>query len=203
MSTGPRRKLADALVDALALRDLFAGTFERWEIAGSVRRQRAFVSDCDHVLIPKTGEIRVPGMLMPQDGSLVWQRSDELLEAGTIQRATYGDSATTRWGPKLRGLVFRGGKHELHVADPKNWGGVLCMKTGPAEFSEHVVTCLKQGGRFRQQDGYLRRVGGPNAGEIVEVVDDMVYLKWAGLPELNPEERDAWWMNRHQRSGSR
>lgn len=61
---------------------------------------------------------------------------------------------------------------------------MLLIRTGPAEYSQRVVTALKDGGMYRQRDGYLW------AGEtMVPVPDERKYLQLAGLPWLEPERR--------------
>jgi DNA polymerase/3'-5' exonuclease PolX len=90
-----------------------------------------------------------------------------------------------RWGEKYRGVDFRAFNHELFMADADNWGAVFLIRTGPAEFSERVVTLIKATGMYRQQDGYLVHVA---TGERVTVPDEETYLRYAGMSYVEPEK---------------
>lgn len=187
MSTGTKRPLAVALVDAHAFRDLFADTFDRWEIAGSVRRKRPECGDVEHVVIPRIVET---GLLfgVVEDNAL-WRRLDQLVNDTVLSRAIYADkngATSHRWGERYRGVQYRGCTHEIFLATAETWGCILAIRTGPADFSERVVTALKHGGMYRQQGGRLIHVA---SGEPVPVPDEATYLRMAGIEWREPEDR--------------
>jgi DNA polymerase/3'-5' exonuclease PolX len=159
MSTATKTPLSRALAVAEAFRRLFAGTFNRWEIAGSIRRQRPDVGDVDHVVIPEWGEVEAGGGLFanPIRTNLIWQRADKLIAAGTIVKHLYiGKKGNThKWGELLRGIDYQGFHHEIWTATPDNWGSALAIHTGPWEFSKELVIGLQRNG-YMNHDGYVR-----------------------------------------------
>lgn len=186
MSTGTKRPHAQALRDAEAFRDLFTGCAERWEIAGSVRRRKPDVADVEHVVIPAVVEIEVGTGLFSERKlvSALWRRLDELVAAGRLAKHWYGNGF--RWGDRYRGVDFAGFNHEIFCCTAATWGAILLIRTGPAEFSQRVVSRLKDGGMYRQIEGETIHVA---SGEPVEVPDERTYLKLAGMPWVEPEAR--------------
>ncbi len=69
-----------------------------------------------------------------------------------ICKALRGNPPKTCWGPKLRAVHFRGMTHEIYTADADNWGSMVLIRTGPADFSRWVVTELQKHG-LRHKDG--------------------------------------------------
>ena len=178
MSAGPKRKLAQAREDAEAFRELFSGRYERWEIAGSVRRGKPEVGDIEHVV-------------MPGDYPAFLAYMDELLgnpmfgTPAIIGKAVYSDGSH-RWGKKYRGCMFREFRHEVFLADARNFGAILTIRTGPEEFSERMVTRLKSGGRIRQIEGYVRYVAD---GSVIAVPTERAYFDLCGEPWTEPGAR--------------
>ncbi len=200
MSTGSRIPLADARKIAEDFARLFDGTWDKWVIAGSVRRQKPDVGDIEHVCIPKLEAVRVPvkGTESLFGGppetrvevvNRLWQRADELLLCGEIAKALYGETQTTRWGDKLRGVVWKGIKHEIFSADRDNWGCILTIRTVPAEFSKAMVTKLNIDQVYRQHEGYLRYVGSAGDGRIKPCPDEETFFAAVGWEYRAPEKR--------------
>jgi DNA polymerase/3'-5' exonuclease PolX len=207
VSTGEKRPHAEGWASAERFRELFAGTFEHWSIAGSVRRRSPLVGDVEHVVVPKFLDIETQSFLTgPAEVSRenrLWIVLDQLVASGKLARATYGETRTHRWGEKYRGVLFEGFKHEIFTADEKNLGPILAIRTGPAEFSEHLVKVLKAGGRYRQQEGYLRYAGGNSEGQVRACMDEREFFRLCGVPWLEPEQRDAYRPKSSQRSFAR
>ncbi len=189
MSTGNRIPLAEARKIAEDFARLFEGCWERWVIAGSIRRQMPDVGDCEHVVMPRMAPVLGDGMLVPEMVDLLWQRVDKLLADGTITKALYGESKTTRWGDIYRGCIYRGVKHEIFTATPENFGCILTIRTGPWEYSRAMQMELNRKGVYRQQDGYLRIAAGDNAGKVVPCPTEEAYFEAVGWKYKNPEER--------------
>jgi DNA polymerase/3'-5' exonuclease PolX len=190
-TTTTKRTYAHAMRDALTMRDLFErDAWIKWDFAGSLRRGKPDVGDIDHVVLPRFGDLPNASLFAEGQTNLLFARLDELLAQGEISKHVYryGESGQPihRWGAKSRGVDFRGFNHEFTVADALNWGSVLLIKTGPADFSRHFVDRFNQVGILRQMDGYLRSIG---TGEITPVPDEASYFRLAGLPFLRPEER--------------
>ncbi len=187
MSTGTRRTLAEANDIAQEFCAFFGGDFDRWVIAGSVRRRRPEVGDCEHLVIPRIEPRTVSTGLFSETKpvNLLWEEMDRLVANGTLVKHIYGGTGP-RWGNLYRGVEFRGMLNEIYTATETNWGNQLVIRTGSADFSERVVTMLKRGGMYRQQDGYLIHVA---SGEIVPCPDEQTYLKLAGMAWVEPEKR--------------
>jgi DNA polymerase/3'-5' exonuclease PolX len=208
MSTGTKQPHAATLASAEAFRELFqdvpasgrfktCGTvYDRWCIAGSLRRLCPEVGDVEHVVIPRrTKHLEAK----PQAGLFgepaheevwlidLWDRLDELVEEGVCAKVVYGESH--RWGEKYRGVVFQGVKHEIFAADAQNWGAILAIRTGPVEFSKHLVGRLKGLGVYVQEGGYVRWACGPHAGEVVPCPEEQAYFELCEVAWKEPEKR--------------
>lgn len=192
-----KRLRAEALKDAEEFRALFsADSYQKWEFAGSIRRGKPEVGDVEHVIIPKF--INKPTGLFGGAGDVeivnaVWEQLPGLIASGLLSRHQYethlADGSTVmreRWGDNYRGVDYRGFNHEMFLANESNWGAIFLIRTGPAEFSEKVVTRIKQGGMYRQQNGQLIHV---QSGDIVPVKDELSYLRIAGMDWCEPKDR--------------
>lgn len=178
MSTGLKRSLAEAKRDAIDFRDMFTGRYDQWEIAGSVRRGKPEVGDIEHVVIPIGGLVfaRMDELLPKDDGALFGGSS-------TIEKAVYPDGRH-RWGPKYRGVMFRGFRHEVFLCSRHNWGSIFAIRTGPAEFSQRCVTELHKYG-LRQHKG--RIINATN--DIFETPTEERFFELCGMPWIEPKER--------------
>jgi DNA polymerase/3'-5' exonuclease PolX len=193
MSTGLKRSHAVAIADAEAFRALFDGCYERWEIAGSVRRCKPEVADVEHVVIPKIGPVASGGLFNEQaDANLLWSKLDALVELSTVAKHLYtsshadgSTSVSPRWGDKYRGVDFRGFNHEIFTANPRNWGSILTIRTGPAQFSERMVTMLHP--RGLQNDGGFVRY--KRTGAIYETPTEESFFIACGQSFVAPEGR--------------
>jgi DNA polymerase/3'-5' exonuclease PolX len=197
MSTGDKRPLEQAKRDANDFIALFGrDCAERWEIAGSIRRNKMMVGDVEHVVIPKFAEIEsVPdGEMFPQTvrANMLFTRMDKLVEAGTLQKALYGEAQTARWGERLRGVLFRGFKHEIFIADRRNWGCILAIRTGPSQFSQRMVTAMRRRGTFVQGG-----LNGEHRGYVclqssntpVSCETEQEFFQMCGVRYLEPHQR--------------
>lgn len=189
MSTGERRQLDSARRDAEAFRDLFSGCFDQWTIAGSIRRKKPDVGDVEHVVIPKMRKLTSGLFGEPSEQNALLVRLDEEVEAlsGPIAKAVYPDMRH-RWGEKYRGVVFNGFRHEVFIADEQNWGSILAIRTGPADYSRMLVTKLLDARRYRQQDGYVRYA---SDGAIRAVPTEEEFFRLCGVEYVAPEERTS------------
>lgn len=153
-TTAIKRTWREAMADAIAFRDLFPSTcYERWEVAGSLRRRVAEVGDVEHVVIPRVGQQRDGLFGEPKPVNLLWHHLDAMLHGGAVSKHLYG-TAGTRWGPKYRGSEYRGRCHEIWTADADNFGAQLAIRTGPGDFSRRLVTSL-QGHGYVNDGGYV------------------------------------------------
>lgn len=139
----------------------------RAEIAGSIRRRKPEVKDIEIVAIPKP-------------------YSTGLLEDGIA-------SVVNKW-PKIKGelpckytqrVLPSGIKLDLFFAEENNWGYILAMRTGSANFSHHVLAngWVRQG--FKSSDGYIYR-----DGEKHEVKEEKDLFEMIGIRYVEPEKRN-------------
>lgn len=196
-----------ATADAEAFRDLFPREcYERWEIAGSVRRLKNDVADVEHVVMPRFGEIEVTSGLFPQKETvcLLWFHLDSLIQKGDVAKHMYGATGP-RWGNLYRGCDFRGFNHEIFTADELNWGAQLTIRTGPSEFSQRMVSYLPRRGyrqhKHRDNRGYvfpldyaneLEAATGPvdiDRSRIVPAPDEETFFGLCGQLWVEPSKR--------------
>lgn len=196
MSTGTKIGLDTARETARALVAALGDTCERIEIAGSIRRGKPEVGDIEIVAIPRYDDVEIGGQLdlfaPPRTArvNLLTARLDTLLEAGTLTRTPPDGLTRPAWGEKYKKLWVKlaaGGwlQVDLFITEVNNWGAILTIRTGPADFSEALVTRIKHDTPYRQQEGYLRDV----YGAIVPVLTEQDYFRLAGVAWVDPDKR--------------
>lgn len=185
MSTGAKIPLDRALRQAEAFRALFKPElFSVWTVAGSVRRRKEEIGDIEHVVIPEHGAATLPGQMFPQGCvNLMLHRLDELVAGGEITRQVKSDGRT-RWGDRYRACVHGGVVHEVFLATPSNYGAILAIRTGPADWSREMVTILRARG-LRQEGGYVR----DGAGNAIPCPTEQKFFELCGMQYIEPHER--------------
>lgn len=119
--------------------DLIRPACERLEVCGSIRRGQPTVKDADLVAIPGAGLLAL---------------LDDLLARHVVEKALYGESKATRWGPKLRGMIFQGLQIEIDLADENNWGYKKALRSGPKSANEYIMSFISwRKPALRFQDG--------------------------------------------------
>jgi DNA polymerase/3'-5' exonuclease PolX len=123
-------KHADALAMAEDALNALKPYCERILIAGSIRRQRHEVKDCELVAIPR----RVPGGLF----------GDEFeVDPGFVTAVNQWEFVKGQPTGKYAQRVLPGGiKLDLFIATPENWGWQLVIRTGSAEFNEYKTALV-------------------------------------------------------------
>lgn len=186
-----RIPLSDALAEAQTFRALFEGAFERWEFAGSLRRRTADVGDIEHVAIPAVSTSpNLLGEPESEQNHSLRQRARELVRRDHLALHVY--IVSTRFGlrymfgSRYMGLDYRGRTHELFVATPDNWGVILAIRTGSADFSRDLMVRLRRNG-YRVSGGRLWRVVDYRIAERQKeslLLDDETH----GVPIACPDE---------------
>lgn len=187
MSLRTARAVATEMIEALR------PYCHRVEVAGSIRRGKAWVNDIEIVAIPKStvrqpdvdifGEplgkptvVRDPGFVMVVD-SLA-----EVIVKGNPQTGRYIQFVTTD-----------GTKVDLFTATPKTWGYIQLIRTGSADFSRAVALRWSQLG-YKGVEGQLTRFGKPVP--VPEEADLFALLHMAVPPphqrELTTEGLKPW-----------
>jgi DNA polymerase (family 10) len=127
---------------------------ERIAIAGSIRRQKALVGDIEIVAIPKPYDV---GLFASGIATVVdqWPKVKGELPCKYTQR-----------------MLPEGIALDLFFARPENWGLILAIRTGSADFSHHILA-----------HGWSRRG--------FKSIDGMLHNR-LGHPISTPEERDVF-----------
>lgn len=138
--TKTKHDLAAIQPIAQEVRDLLK-PFTSWvEIAGSVRRGKAKVSDVELVAL-KTNRL--------------WNALDRFVMDGTFTR-WQDRRGLERWnGGKYRAFVYRGIHVDIFACDKWNRGYQFWLRTGPGDANQFMVTKIKYGAPFSIESGYL------------------------------------------------
>jgi hypothetical protein len=139
-----------------ALVDLLSPACVRIEIAGSVRRQKPNPNDIELVMVPCERISRQPslddllGLGKLERTNLLDARCDELLKQGVLEKRP--DSRGRHcWGTGIKRAVFFRGKDYapvdlFQVIEPRQWGVIYAIRTGPGDFNRLLVTSQRWGG---------------------------------------------------------
>jgi DNA polymerase/3'-5' exonuclease PolX len=133
------REMAEALVE------LLAPACERIEIAGSVRRKKKFPNDIEVVCEPK---------LSDRGRNLCDLACEDLLRTGQLEKRP--DSRGRHcWGTGIKRAVFYRGQDYapvdlFQVIEPRQWGVIYAIRTGPGDFNRVLVTSQWLGGACPQ-----------------------------------------------------
>lgn len=176
------RQIADLLI-----RNEFGPACVQIVAAGSIRREKPEVRDIEIVAEPRYRQ--APDLFGAATGQRYSELDDALADAMRAGRIEY-DTVTKRNGNRYKRLWLpaHGIAVDLFLADPGNWGNILAIRTGNANFSRALVTSRTQGGLLpsdlRQDDGYLWRGG-------VRLVcrTEGEFFERLGLPVVPPEAR--------------
>ena len=191
MAQRERIPLADAEALARGLLDELRSACVRVEIAGSIRRRRPDVGDIEIVAIPRMDSEPwglIEGMVRPVN---------RLEERCALLRGPDGllprldERGRACWGERLKRATWRGFAADLFsVVAPAQWGAILAIRTGSAEFSRRLVTSKLHGGmmpsHLRVKDGALWR----RDGEMVPTPEEADVFAAIGLAWIPPEARE-------------
>ncbi|MEO8602661.1 MAG: hypothetical protein ABI629_08800 [bacterium] len=195
MSDHPPRLLAEMRAIADSLVDQLRPFCDRIEIAGSIRRSKPECRDVELVCVPRLGITRAPGEMFDRSGiNLLDHFVHEQLVAGGVDRLV---AWTTR--PDVNGRAAVGVRYKrLAVGDipldlfsvlrPASWGVLFLIRTGPAEFSQRMVTQRTKGGALpddcQVRDGAVWR-----GSKRVAVQDEAAFFALCGMGFVEPEAR--------------
>ena len=142
----------------------------RAEIAGSIRRQKEYVGDLEIVCIAK-----------PELDSVI----EELV---TDNRLTRGDKNGKKFKnfliPSVPGLGL-----DLFIPTRETWGVIFTIRTGPAEFSQKLVTQQNKGG-FLPSDLHVKEGRIWRGSEALPTPEEASVFKMLGW-YIEPENRTA------------
>lgn len=180
-------QLVEAERIALKLCSDLAPIFERLEVAGSVRRCKPEVKDIELVGIPKFVDqpslIKTPGFIpvIPSTELNNWSQMGRIIKAGQRYKQIE---------------LFAGINLDLFIVlPPAQWGVIMAIRTGPAEFSKWLVTARRYGGalpgHLKVRDGSLWQ-----GNRMIETSEEDDFFREIGLNDwelLEPAQRKPLW----------
>lgn len=185
-------RLKDAELYASEVVRLLSPACQEIIVCGSVRRRKPEVKDLEIVALPKR-----------RDGPPVF--GDALsglppLDALCAQLVRYDelhlDAKLKRDGPKYKRFIHPRGRIaiDLFIASPGNFGNLIAIRTGDADFSKLLVTPRRDGGLMPedlgQHNGYLWRSLAEGAADRVACPTESSFFAALGLPVPHPEHRN-------------
>lgn len=183
-----RLALADAEDAAVAFSALIADVCERIAVAGSIRRRSPHVGDIELVCSPKTESMPQVNLFDEAAWSIdvdcLADRLDALVATGTVARRRRRDGRFV-WGPSAKLLTYGGVNVDLFSPEPERFGWIYLLRTGPAAFSNALVTPVdtrtKSGRaglmplRYASRDGWIvermsgQRIVTPHESDVFEL----------------------------------
>jgi len=177
-----KRSLAEAEQIAAAIVADLAPFCERIAIAGSVRRKREMVGDIELVAIPC---LEAAGLFGDRTTNLLWQH----LHAGDTYRFTKGDHQDGRYY-QLRLPAYNDLQVDLFLAQADNWGVMLLVRTGSADFSTAILARWKRlQGIGREQPGSVDGRLVTRVGQVVPTPEEETIFELLGVEPIAPELR--------------
>jgi DNA polymerase/3'-5' exonuclease PolX len=189
VSTGVRVGYREALAVAERLIATLRPGCDRIEIAGSLRREARDVGDIEIVARPKTHK-EPSGLFFEADAEVsdLDPLVDRLVESGDYERLLGKDRYT-----KLRHRASRLQIDLFTVRPPAQWGVIHTIRTGPAAYSQWLVTEARRRG-FHVREGALHR-GGLGCGsarcEVIDTPEEHDLFEALGMRWPRPVERGA------------
>jgi DNA polymerase/3'-5' exonuclease PolX len=161
-----KRPFNEMLAAANRVKELLAPHCYRCEIAGSIRREAAMVSDIEIVAIPKPYDV---GLFESGIATVVkrWEKVKGELPCKYTQRILSD------------GIIL-----DLFFAIPENWGLILAIRTGSAEFSHKILANRWVRYGYKSENGMLIK-----DGEKIPVQEESDLFKILGMNWIEPKER--------------
>jgi DNA polymerase/3'-5' exonuclease PolX len=160
---------AEAYAIALDILEQLKPHCDRIEIAGSIRRKKSEVGDIEIVAIPKPYS---SGLFENGIASVVnkWEKVRGDME--------YGKTKYTQR------ILPHGIKLDLFFATAENWGHILAIRTGSADYSHNVLAKNWVRSGFKSKEGFLTY-----KGEKIEIKEEKDLFRLIGVPFIEPEKR--------------
>jgi DNA polymerase/3'-5' exonuclease PolX len=180
---------AVAEIVAAELLEVLGASCERIVVAGSLRRGAAEVKDVELVALPRMG-VDLLGQPRPDDCELTRAIEREVSSGRLRWRTeTHPTPASLRTARRMWALVHvpREVRVDLFaVRPPAQWGCILAIRTGPAEYSQQLVTRCRDRG-LRCEDGRLV----DERGRTVPTSTEQSFIAACGMPWREPSARGA------------
>ncbi len=180
----------------------------RIEIAGSLRRAKAEVGDIEIVCIPITSVFTLDDLFGQPYETVTINHLDETLDALLYGDPWELDPQLKRNGPHYKRLrhIQAGVCCDLFITDPRRWGVIYTIRTGPAAFSQALVSQALQHHTF-VDDGLLHGHSriyktdeqgksiplpcprGESCSLVVSTPEEIDFFNALGLPFVEPARR--------------
>lgn len=160
---------------AIKVIDRLSPYVDRAEIAGSLRRGVEFPKDIEVVVIPSCISDDLFG-------------DEERFTTREITDACCGMGRVLKSGTRyvqvdqVLGSPYRLDLFMVHP--PAEWGTIFAIRTGPAPFSQEMVTRIR-GRLWRCVDGHVV----DDRGKVVPTPEEEDFFRAAGLTWIPPEDR--------------
>ncbi len=160
-------------------------------VAGSLRRGKPEVGDIEIVAVPRIERVSnaafdLFGTATEAENNLLEMRIGELVASAELEL----DTQLRRNGAKYKRFRAQGIAIDLFIAQEMNYGNILAIRTGNAEFSHALVTPRRQGGlmpgNLRQAEGYLW-----HGEERIDCPTEEAFFEALGVRWAEPRMRDA------------
>lgn len=177
-------ELAKAQRVAARLCQMFAPVVAEIVPAGSIRREKPVVKDVELVACLRE-DLTIPHA-EHEISSFVLQ--------GVVDDKWEMDRINAKNGRRYKRFVVHAGGEfvsvDLFIADSQNFGNLLAIRTGDADWTRLMVTRGSQGlmpNDMAQRDGYLWR-----GDEIVACRTEIDYFNAIGIPYVSPPVRTRY-----------
>ena len=205
----PRMPLAEAQLVACQLLDRISPLCERVVVAGSIRRRKPLVKDIELVVVPRRETLaRDLFGAARETHDLLHAELTALLERGEIEHRR-DRNGRPAFGPSTKRIRWRGRPVDIFgVLPPAQFGVILAIRTGSAEFATRFMTAQRIGGVLpdnmlvRQGQLFRTRSGGwvpverearaafPQSElELIPTPEEEDFFAAIGLSWVAPEER--------------
>lgn len=155
----------------------------RIAVAGSIRRRKAEVKDIEIVAI--AGEEERPGLFGPERASAL-----EALVAGLLGKRLAPHPERPANGLKYKRLWVpsHAVQLDLFITTPGQWGNLLAIRTGDADFSQALVLKASAGGLmpkgYFHHDGHLKHL----ERGVVPCPEESDFFRELGIAVVPPPE---------------
>lgn len=188
-----RRPFSEAQRAAERVVELLRDGCERIEVAGSIRRGAPDVKDIEIVCVPKWGRglfderafdlLNETVRLRRREKRLQWRtrngglgapEPDDLNDRRYYALATYDE---TPWPVDV-----------FAVRPPAQWGAIMAIRTGPAEYAQRLVTSAHRR-QLKCENGRLVSLALATTGQERATPDERDFIEACGMPYLPPNLR--------------
>lgn len=190
MTEKHRISLAAAETLAAQVVELLRPACTRIEIAGSIRRRKPDVGDVEILCTPRIA-MEAPDLFgQATPVNKLDELVDGLLRDG-ILLPRLDVNGRTAIGERYKRLSIDSFPLDLFVClPPAQWGVLMLIRTGPAEFSHRFVTSRRQGGMLPEwaqvRDGAIYH---RETGIVFEAWDEAAVFRTIGVDYIEPEVR--------------